>query len=136
MDHIALFCDIGELDWVFSDSTSVDSFLQKTVEMVGRHMEADVCSIYLYDNDQGELTLRATKGLNPKLIGQITLSLGEGLTGMALKELRPICVKKSSSHPNYKFFNGLFEEQFESFLAVPILRRLQKIGVLVVQRKD
>jgi phosphotransferase system enzyme I (PtsP) len=136
MDHIALFCDIGELDWVFSDSTSVDSFLQKTVEMVARHMEAEVCSIYLYDESAAELVLRATVGLNHQLIGSVRLGLGEGLTGMALKELRPISTKKGSTHPNYKFFSGLLEEHYESFLAVPILRGLQKIGVLVVQRRD
>ncbi len=131
-----MLCDIGELNWIFSDSKGTGTFLQKIVTMVARHMHAQVCSIYLFDSSTERLMLKATHGLNPAHIDKISLRIGEGLTGMALKELRPICETNSSIHPNYKFFEGSFEEHFESFLAVPILRGIEKIGVLVVQRKN
>ncbi len=136
MDHIKLLCDIGELNWIFSDSKGTGTFLQKIVAMVARHMHAQVCSVYLFDPAKNKLVLKATFGLNPTHIDKIELKHGEGLTGMALKELRPICESNSSAHPNYKFFNGSFEENYESFLAVPMLRGIEKIGVLVVQRKQ
>jgi phosphotransferase system enzyme I (PtsP) len=51
-----------------------------------------------------------------------------------LKELRPVCEKDAVHNPNFKFFPGIFEERYECFLAVPILRGIWKIGVLVLQR--
>jgi len=135
MDHMKMLCDIGELSQIFADSLSIKAFLQKIVVMVAKHMEADVCSIYLFDDGRQELTLKATEGLNPIAIGKVKLKLGEGLAGLALKELRPICEMIGSQHPNFKFFPGIFEERYESFLAVPILRGILKIGVLVVQRE-
>jgi phosphotransferase system enzyme I (PtsP) len=104
--------------------------------MVGDHMKADVCSIYLYDDTEKLLTLKATKGLNQDSVNHVTLRLGEGITGQALDQLNPICLTEASKHPNYKGFSGLEEEPFESFLAVPILRGIEKIGALVLQRKN
>jgi phosphotransferase system enzyme I (PtsP) len=50
-----------------------------------------------------------------------------------LKELRPIREGRGSQNPNFKYIPGIFEEQYEAFLAVPILHGLTRIGVLVVQ---
>ncbi len=136
MSNIKLLCDIGELNHLFHDSIDVESFMQQTVDMVARHMKVDVCSIYTYDEADGVLMLRATKGLNMRSVGNVCMKLSEGLTGKALKELRPIRVARASEHPEYKYFAGTNEEAFENFLAVPILRGITRIGVLVLQRKD
>ncbi|MBD3420406.1 MAG: phosphoenolpyruvate--protein phosphotransferase [Chitinivibrionales bacterium] len=134
MNQMQLLCDVSELNWIFNDSKSINSFLEHIVELATRHLRAEVCSIYLYEDESRQLRLAATKGLNPKLCGTVTLKLGEGLTGQACKELRPIRTSAASKHPNYKFFKGLAEEPFDAFLAVPILRGIHRIGVLVVQR--
>lgn len=136
MSNIKLLCDIGELNHLFHDSIDVESFMQQTVDMVARHMKVDVCSIYTYDEADRVLMLRATKGLNIRSVGNVCMKLSEGLTGKALKELRPIRVARASEHPEYKYFAGTNEEAFENFLAVPILRGITRIGVLVLQRKD
>ena len=64
------------------------------------------------------------------------MKLTEGLTGLALKELRAICEKNASRNPHFKHFPGIGEEQYESFLAVPIVRGQTRIGVVVVQNKQ
>lgn len=129
-----LLCDINEMNWVFSDHASIDGYLQKVVTMTARHMNAGVCSIYLYDNNEGALVLRATHGLNNTLVNKVRLMPGEGISGLALKDLRIICENHASSHPNYKWFKGLREEEYDAFLAAPIIRGIERIGVLVVQR--
>ena len=135
MGHIQLLCDIGELDRLFHDSASVENFLQETVNMAARHLDVDVCSIYTYDDADRILMLRATRGLSIRAIGDVCMRLGEGLTGKALQERRCIRVENASRHAQYKHFADIGEEPFESFLAVPILRGLTRIGVLVLQRK-
>ncbi len=132
-DHIKLICGINELVGLFTDSTSLETFLQRVVETVARHMKTDVCSIYLFYEHLGELVLKATVGLNHEFVGNVKLKLDEGLTGLALKELRPICERHASRNPNFVYFPGLGEEQYESFLAVPIIRGSVRVGVMVVQ---
>ena len=72
MAHIELLFDISELQWVVSDNANIEEFLAKAVEMTARHMKTDVCSIYLYDDTSGSLLLKATRGLNPGLVGKVT----------------------------------------------------------------
>ena len=132
-DNVALMCDIGELVGLFDFETGLDSFLARAVSTVAWHMRAAVCSIYLYEPETQQLVLRANQGLNPSLIGQLRLQVGEGITGTALKEMRPICEAKATDNPNFKFIPGSREEMFVSFLAVPILRKMTPVGVIVVQ---
>ncbi|MBE0535532.1 MAG: phosphoenolpyruvate--protein phosphotransferase [Phycisphaerae bacterium] len=135
MGHIQLLCDIAELNHLFHDSISVESFMQETVEMAARHLDADVCSIYTYDDADRLLMLRATRGLSIHAIGDVCMRLGEGLTGKALEARRCMRVEHASEHPQYKYFAGINEEPFESFMAVPIVRGVTRIGVLVLQRR-
>lgn len=134
VDHIKMLCDIGELSWIFSDSNSIETFLQKIVQMVAGHIRADVCSIYLYNEEDQQLVLTATHGLNPDSVGKVTLRLGEGLTGLAMKEMRTISEHRGRDNPAFKFFPGIDEEKYDAFLAVPMALGLSKIGVLVAQR--
>ncbi|MBF0571815.1 MAG: phosphoenolpyruvate--protein phosphotransferase [Candidatus Omnitrophica bacterium] len=137
-DHTKLICDVGEITALFHDTLSMEEFLQKITVMITRHMECEVCSIYLYYADEHELVLKATKGLNPDSVNKVRMKIGEGLTGLALKEKRPICEGQAKNSPNFRFFQGIGEEKFESFLAVPILRGSVEIGVMVIQsmKKD
>ncbi len=101
--------------------------------MISSHMRSEVCSIYIYYENTNELVLRATKGLNRQAIGKVKMKLGEGLTGIALKELRPVCEKNASKTPGYRYFPDIGEEAYESFLAVPIVRGTNRIGAVVIQ---
>ncbi|NCC50622.1 MAG: phosphoenolpyruvate--protein phosphotransferase [Spartobacteria bacterium] len=135
-DNVDMICSISELAAPFEKSHSIEEFLQQAVSIIARHMNASVCSIYLMDESRQSLVLRATEGLSKDSVGQVRLRIGEGITGMALKELRPIREGRGSENPHFKFVPGIFEEKFEAFLAVPILRGLGRIGVLVVQHVD
>ncbi len=134
--HLGLLNDVGELSASLAGSTNIKSFLQRIVELVASHLRSDVCSIYLYSQRTERLTLRVTRGLSADAVGRVQLRLGEGLVGTALQELRPICEKCASTNPNYRFFAETDEEHFEAFLAVPISRGSDRIGVLVVQRPE
>ncbi|HPC19899.1 MAG: phosphoenolpyruvate--protein phosphotransferase [Kiritimatiellae bacterium] len=132
-DNVALMCDIGELVGLFDFKAGLDAFLAKAVSTVAWHMRAAVCSIFLYEPETQELLLRASQGLNPDLVGHLRLKLGEGITGMALKEMRPICEARATDNPHFKYIPGSREEMFVSFLAVPILRKMSPVGVIVVE---
>jgi len=131
--NVEMICDVAELSSLFEKSSGLDDFLQSAVSTVAWHMKAAVCSIYIYDDATRLLTLRATQGLNPEAIGSVQLRLGQGIAGLALKELRSVCTGCASKIPSFKAVKGLGEEKYEAFLAVPIRRQLTRVGVLVVQ---
>ncbi len=128
-----LLCNVGELTGLFQKSTNIKGLLHLTVKIISRHMQTEACSIFLLEEGSETLVLRATVGLNPEMIGQLRLKLGEGITGTSLKELKPICVPRGSEDPNFKYVQGIFEEKYESFLAVPILQSSKKLGVIVLE---
>lgn len=134
-DHLNLLLDIGELAATLAGSDNIENYFQRTVSMVARHLDADVCSIYLYDEESKELVLKATLGLNPAAVGKIRMKLGEGLVGTTMKQLQPILEGSGKRNPKFKYFEEANEDCYESFLSVPIQKGIEKIGVLVVQHE-
>ena len=136
MDYIKLLLDIGELDWVFKGADTIGTLLNNIVELIARRMKANICSIYIYEDEKEELVLRANVGFEAGLVGKIRLKLGEGIAGASLGLNEPICTIDGFTHPNFKYFKGTREELYKSFLAVPIVNGASKIGVLMLQRKE
>jgi len=135
-DYLNMLCDVSELAALLVGSENIGGFLQQTVGMVARHLKSDVCSIYLYEEETHEVVLKATIGLNPGAVGKVRMKLGEGLVGTALEKLELIVEESGSRNPKFKYFEEADEDRFESFLAMPIQRGVEKIGVLVVQHEQ
>jgi len=136
MDHLNLLLNIGQLDWVFKGSSSIENLLDNIVVMVARHMHADVCSIYIYDDVKGKLILRANTGFKPQLIGKIKLKPGEGIAGTVFKKNEPVCISDGFTHSNFRYFKGTGEERYKSFLSVPIVSGESPVGVIMLQRQE
>lgn len=134
--HLTLICDIGELTHLMSESKDIKAFLQQVVQLVAAHLNADVGSIYLYDESSDELVLTATIGLNQCAVNNICMTIDEGLVGHTLAQMEPICEGCAGVHPRFKLFEASDEERFNSFLSVPISLANEKIGVLVVQHEN
>ncbi len=109
--------------------------LNNLVALIARRFETDVCSAYLLEPDRTHLVLAATRGLRAKAIGTLRLALHEGLVGLVAELVRPVAVENVESHPRFKYFNEAGEEDFKSFLGVPLIDRGVLQGVLVVQTK-
>ena len=90
-DHAKLICDVGELTGLFHDAPGMEAFLQKITAMITSHMACEVCSIYLYYENQNELVLKANQGLNVASIGQVKLKIGEGLILYLIKPVFIFC---------------------------------------------
>ena len=131
--NVEMICSVSELANLFHQGQDIKGFLAQVVRIVSRHMQTDVCSVYIFDEARDVLVLQATAGLNQEMVGKLTLATGEGLTGLALKELRPIREGRGADNPYFKPIPESGEERFQSFLAVPIIRGIRRVGVLVLQ---
>src|SRR5262245_48140656 len=117
-------------------SLSLPELLDNTVELVAREMGTDVCSIYLMDPRDHRLRLVATRGLDKAALGRVVLALGEGLTGIVVSEMRYLAVEDASTHPGFRSFPETHEEQFHSYLGVPLAIRNRPVGPSVVQTRE
>ena len=127
------FTVLEDISGITARSEDLQETLQRIVEVVAERASTDVCSLYILDPRAQRLTLWATTGLSPSSVGKVTMSVEEGLTGMAIETLEPVMAVDALTHPRYKFFPETGEEKYHSFLGVPIVERSTPIGVLVVQ---
>lgn len=118
---------------VLSKASDLESALnlisQKTTEV----LKVDSCSIYLLDPDRHTLRLQASTGLNEEALGRGTLQIGQGMTGQAVQERRPIYSSEAQQNRYFKRVVGAGEMIFKSLLAVPLTLEEETIGALNVQ---
>ena len=110
--------------------------LMNVVALIAARFRTDVCSAYLLEPDRSNLVLAATLGLHPRSIGTLRMPLNEGLSGLVAEQLLPVAVPDARKHPRYKYFKESGEEEYHSFLGVPLIDRGVLQGVLVVQTKE
>src|SRR5438309_570727 len=67
-----------------------DEMIQAIVDLVARCMGLEVATLYAYDRRADELLLVATRGLARSAVGYVTLKPGQGMSGRAALERRPI----------------------------------------------
>jgi len=113
---------------------SLHDALEIIVTRIKSALEVDVCSVYLNEEESGELVLLATDGLLPAAVGRVRIPTTEGLVGWVAERAEPINIAGASNHPRYRYFPETGEEPYEVFLGVPIIHHRQLLGVLTLQQ--
>jgi DNA-binding PucR family transcriptional regulator/putative methionine-R-sulfoxide reductase with GAF domain len=107
----------------------VGLIIHETTAAIG----TDVCSLYLLNPGGADLVFAATNGLKERMVGHVTMKVGEGVTGWVAQTRQPMLVPEVSNEPHWKWVPGLDEERFRSMLSVPIESGPRLVGVLNVQ---
>jgi len=118
-----------------NSSLDLEEVLDLVASKVADALEADACFVYLYDERNDELVLRATHGTRvEEMTKRPRMRVGEGITGAAAEERAPIMIAAHAElDPRFKSFPNLPEDRFQSILAVPILARDRMEGALNVR---
>ena len=125
-----------ELQAALAGCHNPEETLAQLVRAVKERLRADVCSVYLLEQDRSHLLLAATVGLRGESVGRVRMALHEGLAGMVAEQMRPITVEDAARHPRFKYFHEAGEDHFHAFLGVPLIDRGLLQGVLVVQATE
>ena len=128
--------DLHSIVQQVSEAADLEVALDIIVTKVQRTMSVCVCSIYLFDSDENRYLLMASKGLSKKAIRKVSLGIDEGLVGLVGKREEPINLDQASLHPSFQFIPETGEQEFNSFLGVPIIHHRRVLGVLVVQQRE
>src|SRR6266849_5165879 len=110
--------------------------LMNVVALIARRFGTDVCSAYMLEPDRANLVLAATLGLRRECIGSLRMAIHEGLAGLVAEQVRPVAVEQVKNHPRFKYFREAGEDDYQSFLGVPLIDRGVLQGVLVVQTTE
>ena len=125
---------LRRLHEIMSGTDDGQSRLDKIVRLVSGLLVAEVCSIYLRRQDSS-LELFATEGLRQSAVHNTFMKRGEGLVGRCAELKVPVNEPDAQKHPAFSYRPETGEEIYHSFLAVPILRGGEALGVLTVQNK-
>jgi phosphotransferase system, enzyme I, PtsP len=128
--HLRVVQEISEL---INRCHILENILEGVVQKIKSSLHFDVVSIYLYDPNKDVLVLRACQGLKWNTSNPITMKPDEGLTGFVFQTRRSLSVLPASKHPRYRFFPESGEQEYESYIGVPILLENKCLGVLVGQ---
>ena len=138
MKHYKLLFDFSELNWIFSNSKDIDSFLHKIVTIIVRHIYADLSTIYLCDEQTDKLIRKAQEGegSDVKNFNETRQKVDEKLAEKTLQAKQPVLIKDVDRETGYKpWVNEIKNVKCKSFLSIPITRGISNIGVLNLYRE-
>jgi diguanylate cyclase (GGDEF)-like protein/putative nucleotidyltransferase with HDIG domain len=112
----------------FGSSLEVEKTLSVLVDKVGHLVPFDTCVVYLYDDVKGYAATALAIGLDADLLSDRCIAPGEGVTGFALANRRPV----NRLHPKLDFA-GLEiagERKYQSMASLPLFKGDVLLGAL------
>ncbi len=121
-----------------TSSVELDAVLAATVELVTEATGGDACFLHLWEPEQERLVLRAASPEFGDAVGQVSLALGEGVSGWVAATRDVVLIPEDKwADPRYKYFPDLHGEMFTSMLSVPVVSRDGAlIGVFNVHSRE
>jgi len=108
----------------------LDEMLDLVVEMAAKLMGASVCALRLMSPNGGELLMRSVNSTGVDFHRRPPLKVGEGVTGLVVRDRHPVRVLDIRSSPLYPFHDWARQEGLVSMLSVPLMVRERVIGAL------
>jgi len=108
----------------------LEDILRLIVAVTAEIMSSNICSLMLIDERKNALVIKATQSISEAYNKKPALKLGEGISGKAAKENKPIVIKDVSKEDEYKYKNIAQKEGLCSLLCVPLAVKGKVIGVI------
>ena len=126
---------LQELRSVSEGNDAIEVKLNKIVKMIAEQMSADAAACYITIGGN-RLVLFAAHQMNPEALNKVIFRFGEGLTGEVAQNSRTLSVADAWSHPKFVHKPELGEDNYKSYIGVPLIRWHRSIGVLALQSKE
>lgn len=112
-----------------SQTLDLDELLANVAQIVRKVLPYELFAILLYNERKQDLRIRYAVGHRLEVVKNVSIALGEGITGAAAAHREPILVADVRKDPRY--LNALDAVRAE--LAVPMTARNKLVGVIDVQ---
>ena len=118
-----------EVSAATAQTLDLDPLLAHVAEIVQKVLPYDLFAILLYSERRQDLRIRYAVGHREEVVANLSLTLGEGITGAAAVSREPVLVGDVRSDPRY--LNSVDAVRTE--LAVPMTARGKLVGVIDLQ---
>jgi GAF domain-containing protein len=118
-----------------ASSLNLEEVLEAVVKLLSDASAVHACFVYLLDDEERRLVLRAASEPYDHLAGRIALEHGRGLAWWALEHREPVYIREGAlDDPRFAYVPELEEERFQSLVAGPRVGRLgDSIGSITMQ---
>jgi len=108
----------------------LEDILKLIVTLSANVMHAKICSLWLLDEKDQALRIRATQAMSEEYLKERKLKVGEGIVGLVAKDKKPIIILDVLKDPRYKEKTLAKREKLTSMLSVPMMVKNKIIGVI------
>lgn len=108
----------------------LEEILQLIVALTAQMLNSKVCSLMLLDEKKESLIIKATQSLSEAYRNKPPVKVGESVSGMVIKEKKPIMVYDVTKDELYAYPEIAREEGLKSLLSVPMSFKGEVIGVI------
>jgi signal transduction protein with GAF and PtsI domain len=121
---------LSKISKAISSDLYLEDILRLIVVVTAEVMKSKICSLWLVDERDKALKIRATQSMSAEYLKERSLKLGEGVVGYVAQEDRPMMIYNVLKEPRYKEKELARKEGLVSMLSVPMSVKDKVIGVI------
>jgi signal transduction protein with GAF and PtsI domain len=121
---------LSKISKAISSDLYLEDILRLMVVVTAEVMKSKICSLWLVDERDKALKIRATQSMSEEYLKERSLKLGEGVVGYVAQENRPMMIYNVLKEPRYKEKELARREGLVSLLSVPMCVKDKVIGVI------
>jgi len=125
---------LKEISAAISSDRYIDDVLKLIVTVTANVMDSKVCSLWLIDEKEDCLKVRATQTMNKEYLKERSLKLGEGVVGYVAQQNEPAIILDVLEEPRYKEKELAKKMGLRSMLSVPMEVKDKVIGVINIYK--
>jgi len=121
---------LTEISKAITSDRYLDDILKLIVTVTANVMDSKICSLWILDENEKVLKIRATQTMSEEYLKERTLKLGEGVVGYVAQTKKPLAILDVLKEPRYKEKELAKKEGLVSMLSVPLCVKDKVIGVI------
>ncbi|OGP74894.1 MAG: hypothetical protein A2V86_18295 [Deltaproteobacteria bacterium RBG_16_49_23] len=119
-----------EISKAIASGLYLEDVLRLIVTVTANVMDSKICSLWILDEKDQKLKLKATQSISEEYLKERSLAMGEGVVGQVALRNRPMAILDVLKEPLYKEKELAKKEGLISMLSVPMCIKERVIGVI------
>ncbi|MDI6762097.1 MAG: GAF domain-containing protein [Thermodesulfobacteriota bacterium] len=119
-----------EISKAIASGLYLEDVLRLIVTVTANVMDSKICSLWILDERDQKLKLKATQSISEEYLKERSLAIGEGVVGHVALHNRPMAIVDVLQEPLYKEKDLARREGLVSMLSVPMCIKEKVIGVI------
>ena len=119
-----------EISKAIASGLYLEDVLRLIVTVTANIMNSKICSLWILDEKDRRLKLKATQSISEEYLKERSLALGEGVVGRVALRNQPMAIPDVLNEPLYKEKELAKNEGLVSMLSVPMCIKDRVIGVI------